>query len=268
MQRSQDVLASRYGDTLGSVGGDKLAFGVDTFVLHQCLPTMKWRSCPASAVPAVAEIQQHLHAFRAWGRAARAALASSLLTPCKPSLSRLQDISAEARVGGISIQGVDVVVAAPGRAREHLAAGTLRLDACAAVVLDEADLLLSAQPLLSVQPQTLKHVRFCSRHRGPLVCDACAAVVLDEADLLLSAQPLLSVQPQTLKHLRFCSRHRPPVCDACAAVVLDEAGLLLSARTPEPWTNCAAASNIHPWSVTTARRAAAVSTADVPTAAR
>ena len=30
-----------------------------------------------------------------------------------------------------------------GRAREHLAAGTLRLDACVAVVLDEADLLLS-----------------------------------------------------------------------------------------------------------------------------
>lgn len=40
-----------------------------------------------------------------------------------------------------------MVVAAPGRAREHLAAGTLRLDACAAVVLDEADLLLSARTL-------------------------------------------------------------------------------------------------------------------------
>lgn len=40
-------------------------------------------------------------------------------------------------------QGVDVVVAAPGRAREHLSAGTLRLDDAAAVVLDEADLLLS-----------------------------------------------------------------------------------------------------------------------------
>ena len=38
-----------------------------------------------------------------------------------------------------------MVVAAPGRAREHLAAGTLRLDACAAIVLDEADLLLSAR---------------------------------------------------------------------------------------------------------------------------
>ncbi len=41
------------------------------------------------------------------------------------------------------LQGVDIVVAAPGRAREHLTAGTLRLDACIAVVLDEADLLLS-----------------------------------------------------------------------------------------------------------------------------
>lgn len=40
-------------------------------------------------------------------------------------------------------QGVDVVVAAPGRAREHLSAGTLRLDDAAAIVLDEADLLLS-----------------------------------------------------------------------------------------------------------------------------
>ena len=51
-----------------------------------------------------------------------------------------------------------MVVAAPGRAREHLAAGTLRLDACAAIVLDEADLLLSAC--------VLKHskLRFCWQH--------------------------------------------------------------------------------------------------------
>lgn len=60
-----------------------------------------------------------------------------------------------------SMQGVDVVVAGPGRAREHLAAGTLRLDACRAVVLDEADLLLSEHPglpqLLITAAQSAKH---------------------------------------------------------------------------------------------------------------
>jgi superfamily II DNA/RNA helicase len=70
--------------------------------------------------------------FRAWGGAA---LAHTLFTSC--SLHVMTDIPAAAQVDSFSTQGVDVVVAAPGRAREHLAAGTLRLDACAAVVLDE-----------------------------------------------------------------------------------------------------------------------------------
>ncbi len=37
-----------------------------------------------------------------------------------------------------------MVVAAPGRARDLLQSGHLRLDACRTLVLDEADLLLSA----------------------------------------------------------------------------------------------------------------------------
>src|SRR3954447_19650413 len=39
-------------------------------------------------------------------------------------------------------RGVDVVVAAPGRALDHIRRGTLRLGALAAVVLDEADEML------------------------------------------------------------------------------------------------------------------------------
>lgn len=39
-------------------------------------------------------------------------------------------------------EGVDVVVATPGRLGEHIKAGNLRLNQCRAVVLDEVDVLL------------------------------------------------------------------------------------------------------------------------------
>jgi ATP-dependent RNA helicase DDX18/HAS1 len=39
-------------------------------------------------------------------------------------------------------EGVDVVVATPGRLGEHIKAGNLRLDQCRAIVLDEVDILL------------------------------------------------------------------------------------------------------------------------------
>jgi superfamily II DNA/RNA helicase len=38
--------------------------------------------------------------------------------------------------------GVDLVVATPGRLAEHLSAGTLTLERCGTVVLDETDVLL------------------------------------------------------------------------------------------------------------------------------
>ena len=41
-------------------------------------------------------------------------------------------------------QGVDVVVATPGRIQELLARDSLRLDRCKAIVLDEVDVLLGA----------------------------------------------------------------------------------------------------------------------------
>ena len=40
------------------------------------------------------------------------------------------------------MQGVDVVVATPGRIQELLARNSLRLDRCRAIVLDEVDVLL------------------------------------------------------------------------------------------------------------------------------
>ncbi len=39
-------------------------------------------------------------------------------------------------------EGVDVVVATPGRLAEHVKAGNLRLDQTRAIVLDEVDVLL------------------------------------------------------------------------------------------------------------------------------
>lgn len=39
-------------------------------------------------------------------------------------------------------EGVDMVVATPGRLAEHIKAGNLRLEQCRAVVLDEVDVLL------------------------------------------------------------------------------------------------------------------------------
>ncbi len=43
-------------------------------------------------------------------------------------------------------RGVDVVVATPGRARDHLRRGTLQLGGIQAVVLDEAGAILEAVP--------------------------------------------------------------------------------------------------------------------------
>lgn len=82
---------------------------------------------------------------------------------------------------------MDVVVAAPGRAREHLSAGTLRLDACTAVVLDEADLLLSE---LRINVTSYCHAVCPSTicwWQMSLWLHACATLVLDEGKLMLSA---------------------------------------------------------------------------------
>jgi ATP-dependent RNA helicase DeaD len=63
-------------------------------------------------------------------------------------------------------RGVDVVVATPGRALDHLARGTLRLDALEVVVLDEADEMLDMgftediEAILEQAPSTRQTVLF------------------------------------------------------------------------------------------------------------
>jgi ATP-dependent RNA helicase DeaD len=63
-------------------------------------------------------------------------------------------------------RGVDVVVATPGRALDHIARGTLRMDALATVVLDEADEMLDMgfaddiEAILGVTPEGRQTVLF------------------------------------------------------------------------------------------------------------
>lgn len=51
-------------------------------------------------------------------------------------------------------EGVDVVIATPGRLTQLLEEGALRLDVCHAVVLDEVDVLLGAQRVLVLRQRT------------------------------------------------------------------------------------------------------------------
>jgi Superfamily II DNA and RNA helicases len=68
--------------------------------------------------------------------------------------------------------GVDVVVATPGRALDHVARGTLRLDACDTVVLDEADEMLDMgfaediEAILQHVPQRRQTVLFSATMPG------------------------------------------------------------------------------------------------------
>ena len=69
-------------------------------------------------------------------------------------------------------EGVDLVIATPGRLGEHIKAGTLKLHHCQAVVLDEADVLLGDAYAFSQQ------VCFCSisspAHRGHIEHSHCS----------------------------------------------------------------------------------------------
>ncbi|KXZ46522.1 hypothetical protein GPECTOR_43g959 [Gonium pectorale] len=63
-------------------------------------------------------------------------------------------------------EGVDLLVATPGRLQQHLAAGSLMLDDCRALVLDEVDVLMGArtdflaqvEPLRAAAPPSLRFV--------------------------------------------------------------------------------------------------------------
>ena len=67
-------------------------------------------------------------------------------------------------------RGVDVVVATPGRALDHIRRGTLKLEGLAGVVLDEADEMLDmgfAEDIESILSETPRGDRRCSSRRPP-----------------------------------------------------------------------------------------------------
>ena len=70
-------------------------------------------------------------------------------------------------------EGVDLVVATPGRLAEHIKGGTLKLAQCQAVVLDEADVLLGDAFAFAQQarpcPEAWCHLHSAQRlHATPL----------------------------------------------------------------------------------------------------
>lgn len=54
------------------------------------------------------------------------------------------------------VEGVDVVVATPGRLQEHIKSGNCELDNCKAMVFDEADILLGDQAMFREEVLPLK----------------------------------------------------------------------------------------------------------------
>ena len=71
-------------------------------------------------------------------------------------------------------RGVDVVVATPGRALDHLSRGTLKLDAIEVVVLDEADEMLDMGFAEEIEG-ILSALTGDAADRAVLGDDACAA---------------------------------------------------------------------------------------------
>ncbi|MGL4555153.1 MAG: DEAD/DEAH box helicase [Gemmataceae bacterium] len=120
-------------DVLGQAGtgtGKTAAFGLP--LLHRLASPDAARAQPSALVlvPTRELAIQVAEALRRYGRP----LGASVLAVCggQPFGPQLQALR----------QGIDVVVATPGRALDHVRRGTLALDGVATVVLDEADEML------------------------------------------------------------------------------------------------------------------------------
>lgn len=100
---------------------------------------------------------------------AGAPLRSMLLTGGRPSRTQRDLLD----------QGVDIVVATPQRAADMVESGHLRLDVCRAVVLDEADLLLSDVAAFSEQIAPLRNAA-PQKTRFVLVTATLPAELFDE----------------------------------------------------------------------------------------
>ena len=90
-------------------------------------------------------------------------------------------------------EGVDLVVATPGRLAEHIKAGTLKLAQCQAVVLDEADVLLGDAFAFAQQVRPFLEVwchLYCAQHLHARSMQAIAARRVANKDMngLLSWQ--------------------------------------------------------------------------------
>jgi ATP-dependent RNA helicase DeaD len=90
-------------------------------------------------------------------------------------------------------RGVDVVVATPGRALDHLRRGTLRLDALAVVVLDEADEMLDMgfaediEAILAETPQGRQTALF-SATLPPRIAGIARRYLTDPAEIKVGAE--------------------------------------------------------------------------------
>ena len=120
---------------------------------------------------------------------------------------------------------MDLVVATPGRLGEHLAAGTLTLERCRMVVLDETDVLLGdagafreqARPA-RVPTRSLFVVHSAHAQRAAAVCPAPLALLL-----LQSIWPHLS---EDLSGIAWMACDVGSGCNLCRQSLLAPPGLL------------------------------------------
>ncbi|TVR65491.1 MAG: DEAD/DEAH box helicase [Gemmatimonadales bacterium] len=114
-------------------------------------------------------------------------------------------------------RGVDIVVATPGRALDHIGRGTLRLEKLAAVVLDEADEMLDMgfaedlEAILAATPEDRQTVLF-SATMPPRIADIAARHLRDPVQVRI-ARPALAEgdAPQVVEIAYVVSRaHKIP----------------------------------------------------------
>ena len=96
-------------------------------------------------------------------------------------------------------EGVDLVVATPGRLAEHIKGGTLKLAQCQAVVLDEADVLLGDAFAFAQQ----------ARPRPGAVCSHLLSEQHSHAGLMQAMAANWTAQEVRGKHTELAQRRRP-----------------------------------------------------------
>ncbi len=134
-------------------------------------------------------------------------------------------------------RGVDIVVATPGRAVDHLSRGSLRLQAVTNVVLDEADEMLDMgfaedlETILSATPETRQTALFSATISGP-IAQIAKRHLRDPARVKIHAERHVDDGAARVRQVAYVVRRADKLTALCRILdVEDPTSALVFART-------------------------------------